>query len=131
LILIELGHQWGLRHESLLVCSINMWGEAKGNISCHDRNPSCHFPRAWRWSAMSTLGCCWNKHREEMIVIDYFLYTDAWLCWTTDLTLPLYCTSSGNNLWSSTHKFSTWLSRISANIAYPFPYKMFHSNPIK
>jgi hypothetical protein len=31
--------------KSLLVCSINMWGGARGDTSYHNRNPSHHFPR--------------------------------------------------------------------------------------
>jgi hypothetical protein len=36
---------------------------------------------------------------EETIMIDYFLYTEAQLCWTaTPTLLPLLKTSSGNDL---------------------------------
>jgi hypothetical protein len=39
-----------------------------------------------------------NDHKEETIVIKYFLYTDARLCWIAALTLlPLLSTSSGND----------------------------------
>jgi hypothetical protein len=43
-------------------------------------------------------GCCWDDQEEEMIVIDYFPYTDARLHWiTTSPLLLLVSTSSGND----------------------------------
>jgi hypothetical protein len=46
-------------------------------------------------------GCCCETHEPKMIVIDYFLYTDAQLHWITAPTLvPLLSASSGNDdLW--------------------------------
>jgi hypothetical protein len=42
-------------------------------------------------------GCCHDDHKEETIVIDYFIYTDARLRWITPSTLlPLHSASSGN-----------------------------------
>jgi hypothetical protein len=42
-------------------------------------------------------GCCWETH-EEMIMIDYFLYTDAQLrCIAAPTLLPLLSASSGND----------------------------------
>jgi hypothetical protein len=43
-------------------------------------------------------GCCWDDHEEEMILNDYFLYTDAQLPWIVALTLLLqFSASSGND----------------------------------
>jgi hypothetical protein len=43
-------------------------------------------------------GCCYNDHKEETIVIDYFLYSDARLRWiATPTLLPLLSASSGND----------------------------------
>jgi hypothetical protein len=139
---------------SSLVCSINMWGEARDDISYHDRNPSCHFPRDaetlaeckvlahWhttfypctcglRRGAAALIGYVntgllseWNEHEEDTIVIDYFLYTDSRLRLTAAATLPLHCASSGNDPWSPTHKFSGWHGRSSATVTYPFPNKV-------
>jgi hypothetical protein len=54
----------------------------------------------WRhYCATVVRGCSWDEGVEEVIVIDYFLYTYALLCWTTVLTLlPLLYASSGNDL---------------------------------
>jgi hypothetical protein len=43
-------------------------------------------------------GCCHDDHKEETIVIDYFLYTNTCLYWNAAPTLlPLFSASSGNN----------------------------------
>jgi hypothetical protein len=43
-------------------------------------------------------GCCWETREEEMIVINYFLYTDVQLRWIAAPTLlPLLSASSGND----------------------------------
>jgi hypothetical protein len=43
-------------------------------------------------------GCYWETREPKMIVIDYFLYTDARLCWITAPTLlSLLSASSGND----------------------------------
>jgi hypothetical protein len=44
-------------------------------------------------------GCYRDNHKEETIVIDYFLYTDMRLCWIAAPTLPLLpCASSGKDI---------------------------------
>jgi hypothetical protein len=43
-------------------------------------------------------GCYHNDHKEEAIVIDYFLYTDVRLSWNAAPTLLLlFSASSGND----------------------------------
>jgi hypothetical protein len=67
--------------------------------------------------------CYHNDHEEETIMIDYFLYTDAQLCWTTALTLflQLVCpvVTIHDLLLTSILK---WPSRSSASVVYPYPY---------
>jgi hypothetical protein len=42
-------------------------------------------------------GCCYDDHKKEVIVIDYFLYTDARLRWIAAPTLLLLLSASCGN----------------------------------
>jgi hypothetical protein len=77
-----------------------------------------------RWSATTIVGLLLGRPREEAIMIDYFLYTDARLRWIARPTLlPLLGASSGNDdLWPFTCTFPGCNGRCSASVAYPLLY---------
>jgi hypothetical protein len=50
-----------------------------------------------RGSAMATWGCYRDDHKEETIVIGYFLYTDVRLRWIAAPTLFLLPSASSGN----------------------------------
>jgi hypothetical protein len=41
--------------------------------------------------------CCWETCETKAIVINYFFYTDARLCWIAAPTLLLLLSASGGN----------------------------------
>jgi hypothetical protein len=42
-------------------------------------------------------GCCWEDHEEEMIVINYFVYSHVQLRWISTPTLFLLLSASSSN----------------------------------
>jgi hypothetical protein len=60
----------GLQPGSPLVFSINMWGEARGDISFHDRNPNHRFPRAKRTREGGDRDQLLNLHRRMTMLDD-------------------------------------------------------------
>jgi hypothetical protein len=70
-----------------------------------------------------TCGLCGGAVAVTAVLIDYFLNTDAWLCWIATLTLLLLLNvSSGNgDLWPLYLQVS-YNGRCNASVAYPLPY---------
>jgi hypothetical protein len=100
--------------------SLYVWTPWRRGCGC------CYADRLWQCG-----GCCRDDHEEETIMIDYFLYTDAWLRWiVTPTLLPLVSASSGKTIYDPfTCKFPGRNDRCSAGVACPFPYIFLVQHP--